>query len=99
MGRKSKSAIASDAGRAFAASIFVVPERAPAQPREAWKVPCIFGGCKDTFDPHGTGAAWHSTCADGRAVGKAAAAAIKAGESRDAVRERILALIAERKAS
>lgn len=93
MGRKHKATIASDAGRAFAASIFVVPTREPAKAREAWKVPCIFGGCKATFDPKGVGAAWHTTCADGRAVSAACKAAEAAGEPREAIRKRVLDMI------
>ena len=106
MGRKNKAtrAIVSDAGRAFAAGIFAVPERT-AQAREPWKIPCIFltrdakgnvlTGCEETFDPKGVGAAWHTTCGDGRLTAKAGKAAEDNGTPRATIRETVLAKIAE----
>jgi len=86
MGRKHQR-VASDPTSAFAAGVFAVPQAKPAAEREAWFVGCVHRladptqGCKrGDFDPNGIGSAFHGSCPQGIAVGKAMAAARKAGQ-------------------
>jgi hypothetical protein len=102
---KGKARAVGAVGAAFAAGIFVVPERERAgKDRDPWKVGCVHRladpeeGCAEKFDPNGIGSAAHTTCPEGRATLAAMRAARDAGlDPRPTVLERMNAVRAEHK--
>ncbi len=64
-----------------AAAVAAISEMGLKAGGSSWKVPCAFGACDRTFDPHGVGSWIHSKCPVGTTFFGPFSTANKAGDT------------------